>query len=233
MTRRGLLMGAFRKYLADKCLTFTGVNQSLTITMTGVSRVFEYSYDKDTWVRYTGGAIPFQNDTLYLRGDNPSGLSTGTNSKVVFSFGGTSEVYCSGNIMHLLNHMEDLVEIPCNYCFYQLFADCRVLRSAPDLPATTLKANCYYYMFRQCTYLVSAPVLPAKTLVSNCYSYMFNGCTNLNYIKALFTTTPSNTYTNAWVQKVASSGTFVKASDATWNVTGNNAVPNKWTVIKE
>ena len=85
-------------------------------------------------------------------------------------------------------------------------------------------------MFYLCTSLTAAPELPATTLANNCYSYMFQGCSNLSYIKALFTTTPSTTYTNNWVNGVASKGTFVKNSAATWNVTGVNGIPNDWTV---
>ena len=59
---------------------------------------------------------------------------------------------------------------------------------------------------------------------------MFYGCSKLNYIKALFTTTPSNSYTGSWVSGVASSGTFVKNKNATWNVTGSNGIPSGWTV---
>jgi hypothetical protein len=59
---------------------------------------------------------------------------------------------------------------------------------------------------------------------------MFAGCTSLNYIKAMFTTTPSTTYTNNWVSGVASTGTFVKNSAATWNVTGTSGIPTGWTV---
>jgi hypothetical protein len=62
---------------------------------------------------------------------------------------------------------------------------------------------------------------------------MFNGCTSLNYIKAMFTTTPSATYTYNWVNGVASSGTFVKNSAAQWNVTGNDSIPTGWTVVTE
>jgi hypothetical protein len=59
---------------------------------------------------------------------------------------------------------------------------------------------------------------------------MFYGCTSLNYIKALFTTTPSTTYTANWVYNVASSGTFIKSDSATWSVTGDNGVPTGWTI---
>jgi len=67
-------------------------------------------------------------------------------------------------------------------------------------------------------------------LVSNCYQQMFSGCSSLNYIKALFTTTPTTSYTNNWVSGVAATGTFVKSSDATWDVTGNSGIPTGWTV---
>ena len=105
------------------------------------------------------------------------------------------------------------------------------------LPATTLASYCYSYMFVGCKNLTTAPELPATTLVKNCYQYMFNGCTNLKYIKAMFTTKPSglspNYYTQNWVSGVASSGTFVKNSAATWNVTGVDGVPTGWTVVTE
>jgi hypothetical protein len=67
-------------------------------------------------------------------------------------------------------------------------------------------------------------------LVQNCYREMFNGCTSLNYIKAMFTTTPSTTYTKSWVDGVAANGTFVKNSAAQWDVSGINGIPTGWTV---
>jgi hypothetical protein len=67
-------------------------------------------------------------------------------------------------------------------------------------------------------------------LASYCYNVMFSGCTSLNYIKAMFTTEPSATYTSNWVKNVAANGTFVKNAAATWTTTGNNGVPSGWTV---
>ena len=84
-------------------------------------------------------------------------------------------------------------------------------------------------MFNGCTNLVTAPELPATKLANYCYNYMFNGCSSLNYIKAMFTTTPSTAYTNNWVNGVASTGTFVKNASATWDVTGVNGIPSGWT----
>ena len=116
------------------------------------------------------------------------------------------------------------------YCYMSMFANCTSLVTAPELPATTLAEGCYRYMFSNCTSLVTAPVLPATTLVDGCYTYMFYGCSKLNYIKALFTSTPSATYTQNWVDSVSSTGTFVKNANATWNVTGVNGIPAGWTV---
>ena len=115
-------------------------------------------------------------------------------------------------------------------CYYQMFRGCTSLTKAPELPATTLADGCYLTMFYGCTSLVTAPELPATTLASRCYENMFSGCTSLNYIKAMFTTTPSTSYTRGWVNGVASTGTFVKNSAATWNVTGDHGIPTGWTV---
>lgn len=115
-------------------------------------------------------------------------------------------------------------------CYNSMFEDCTSITTAPSLPATTLSNACYYDMFNGCTSLVTAPELPAETLANNCYINMFYGCSKLNYIKALFTTTPSDEYTSNWVNGVATDGTFVKNKDATWNVTGYNGIPTGWSV---
>ena len=115
-------------------------------------------------------------------------------------------------------------------CYYGMFQGCTNLTTAPELPATTLASSCYSNMFRDCTSLTRAPELPTTTLENGCYNSMFYGCTKLNYIKAMFTTTPSDTYTSYWVRSVASSGTFVKNSAATWDVTGTSGIPSGWTV---
>jgi hypothetical protein len=115
-------------------------------------------------------------------------------------------------------------------CYQYMFYGCESLTTAPELPATTLANSCYGFMFEGCSSLTTAPELPATTLATSCYSAMFQGCTRLNYIKAMFTTTPSKTYTNNWVSGVASAGTFVKNSAATWDVTGVSGIPTGWTV---
>ena len=115
-------------------------------------------------------------------------------------------------------------------CYSNMFNTCSSLTTAPELPATTLVDNCYSKMFRYCRSLTTAPELPATTLVDNCYSGMFCYCSRLKYIKAMFITTPSSTYTSDWVLDVASAGTFVKNKYATWDVTGSSGIPSGWTV---
>lgn len=113
-------------------------------------------------------------------------------------------------------------------CYANMFEFCTSLTTPPKLSAATLKNYCYEYMFSGCTSLVNAPELPATALVTGCYDYMFYNCTSLNYIKAMFTTIPSTSYTDSWVNGVASEGTFVKNSSANWNVTGDNGIPVGW-----
>lgn len=117
-----------------------------------------------------------------------------------------------------------------NRCYSNMFSGCSSLVQAPELPATTLKPSCYSEMFSGCTSLVNAPELPATTLVRYCYHNMFNGCYKLNYIKAMFTTEPSVSYTGSWVSSVSRAGRFIKSKAATWNVTGVHGIPNGWIV---
>ena len=125
-------------------------------------------------------------------------------------------------------------ELPATYlvreCYHSMFNGCTSLTSAPKLPATTLDWGCYSEMFQGCTSLTSAPELPAKELIRNCYQLMFKDCSKLRYVKALFTTSPSEETTKDWLSGVAASGTFVKSKNATWNVTGAHGIPKGWKI---
>lgn len=118
-----------------------------------------------------------------------------------------------------------------DYCYFGMFSGCTSLVNAQSiLPATTLADYCYEGMFISCTSLTTAPELPAISLSQHCYWFMFQNCHNLNYIKAMFTTTPSTTYTDSWVSGVAATGTFVKNSAAEWNVSGIHGIPEGWRI---
>ena len=119
------------------------------------------------------------------------------------------------------------------YCYSGMFSECAKLESAPELPATTLAFGCYERMFYKCEKLTSAPVLWARNLVGDCYKEMFRGCVKLNYVKARFTTKPGSSYTSNWLSGVSATGTFVKNSSATWNVSGSDGIPSGWTVRTE
>ena len=145
--------------------------------------------------------------------------------------------YCYRQMFYGCTSLTTAPELPAtklaDYCYNYMFQNCTALTTAPELPATTLARYCYDSMFYGCTTLTTAHELPATTLERYCYTYMFMGCSKLNYIKAMFTTTPSSSYTNGWVSYVSRTGIFVKNAKATWNVTGANGIPSGWTVIEE
>lgn len=74
-------------------------------------------------------------------------------------------------------------------CYYNTFQGCMSLRTAPELPATTLASACYQSMFDNCTSLMQAPELPATTIATNCYSRMFFNCYSLTKAPELPATT--------------------------------------------
>lgn len=117
------------------------------------------------------------------------------------------------------------------YCYRDMFANCGALTNPPAINFEVLYSSCMSAMFEYCYGLVEAPTLKAEILVSGCYNHLFYSNSNLNYIKALFTTTPSSSYTNYWSISVASTGIFVKNINATWTTTGSHGVPTNWTII--
>lgn len=143
---------------------------------------------------------------------------------------------CYGYMFEGCTSLKEAPELPATSlalsCYSNMFYGCTSLEKAPELPATSLARYCYAAMFQNCTSLLKAPELPATSLIQYCYQSMFSGCSNLNYVKAMFTYTPSNTYTADWLKNVSTYGTFVKSSSATWTNTGTNAVPILWTVYK-
>jgi predicted nucleic acid-binding Zn-ribbon protein len=119
------------------------------------------------------------------------------------------------------------------YCYDHMFYNCTSLTVAPELPATTLAKYCYSNMFSKCTSLAVAPELPAISLAECCYDHMFYRCSLLSSVKAMFKNTPNNEYSESWLYKVSSIGIFIKNKDATWDVTGDSAIPSGWTVVTE
>ena len=180
-------------YVANCYVTITEPSYIIFETISGENSVsyslgpyYEYSYDGSNWdVWKAGHYLQFSKyQKLFVRGDNPHGISGGLDNASRFSFSNSSTVKCSGNIMSLLSYKERIDRVP-SYCFKQLFNNCTQLVDAPDLPATVVNAYGYEYMFYGCSSLTSAPDLPATTLGIHCYEHMFCGCSSLTSASTL------------------------------------------------
>lgn len=167
-------------------VTFTAEQpQTFKMTTSGKYTIsgLQYSVNNGKWenvekdIPVTFGGT---NGTLRLRGTNINGTASSSIALSNIRFtDNTVKVACTGDIRTLLDWRNYSTVKTQNARFCNLFIDCTVLTSAPELPATTLAGNCYTNMFRGCTSLTSAPVLPATTLAEGCYNFMFSGCTNL------------------------------------------------------
>lgn len=242
---------------ASRYLTFTseGTTALSLYNYAGNAPVLYYSRDRKKWTPWDYSELVFSSSSpLYLCGDNPSGFSK---SEMQYSQFVASGAYFSiaGSIMSLLNKDEDLLVIPCAYCFNSLFNNCmglvsgpelpattlsdycyqrmydscQSLTSAPELPATQLATGCYYLMFAACQSLTSAPELPATKLVPSCYSSMFFSCARLSYVKCLATETDDKSC-NQWLNNVYGLGLFIKAAKAEFWTRGASGIPANWDI---
>ena len=143
----------------------------------------EYSVNNSEWASVAiGTEIPFggAKGDLRLRGINPNGTATGLDACSTIKFTEANvNVACTGDIRTLQDWRNYNIVETRNARFCDLFLNCSVLTSAPELPATELEDRCYYGMFYGCTSLTAAPELPATELEDRCYSTMFENCTSL------------------------------------------------------
>lgn len=176
---------------ASKYLTFSS-DMTTTISLTnegGNAPVLYYSTDAENWTQWDYSDLSFSpNAPLYLCGDNAQGFSFGSSQYSHFTASGDLFAI-SGDIMSLLNKDAELLTIPNEYCFYDLFYQCSLLSSGPSLTATALAPHCYENLFNGCESLYDAPELPATTLADWCYSQLFFGCSSINEAPALPVTT--------------------------------------------
>ena len=169
----------------------------------------EYSVNNGEWIPIPShgiseGEVTFGGNkgNLRLRGKNLYGtadvhiystFNVYIYSTISFSSNNTNaEVACTGDIRTLLDYENYNTVNTSNARFCNLFNNCTLLTSAPELPATTLADGCYQDMFNGCTSLTTAPELPATTLADNCYFCMFEGCTSLTTAPELKATTLAN-----------------------------------------
>ena len=175
----------------SKYLTFTS-SGTTKIKLYGSKQIVFYSRDLENWFYWDHSDLSItSSEPLYVCGDNKNGFTDkGSSSSDVGRFYAEgSKFSCSGDVMSLLDMNEDMTVIPCSYCFYQLFYQCNLLTSAPELPATVLKMGCYHAMFYGCTGLKASPYLPATSLADDCYYEMFYQCSSLVSTSALNATT--------------------------------------------
>ena len=182
-------------YKASSYLTFTAAEDGQNMIITaknnillskgsdGNDRVFEYSTNGTDWktiYNKLGESIAFENKKLYLRGKSIDGTATSETEYLKIGFTNTeNKVSCSGDIRSLIDYENFETVSTAKAKFINLFTECKTLKGAPELPATTLAEKCYKQMFYGCKSLVNAPELPATTLASNCYYGMFDGCSSL------------------------------------------------------
>ena len=178
-------------------VTFTAeAEKKFKMTTTGnydLSGKFQYSVNEGKWenvVKDEEVTFGGTNGNLRLRGINKNGTATDDSNYSTITFTDDNvKVACTGDIRTLLDYKTYKTVDTSNARFCYLFIYCKVLTSAPQLPATTLASKCYSYMFSSCTSLESAPALPAKTLADSCYQSMFNLCENLTSAPALLPAT--------------------------------------------
>lgn len=142
---------------------------------------------------------------------------------------------CYDNMFFNCTSLEAAPELPATIlaagCYAYMFSGCSSLTAAPELPATTLMVECYKGMFSRCTGLTTTPELPASTLVDNCYEEMFLGGENLEYVTCLATDISAVGSTYDWLNGVAATGTFRKATGVNWP-TDTYGIPEGWTVVE-
>ena len=137
---------------------------------------------------------------IYVRGYNPSGLSTSTSNYFYFTVWGIAGGYLKveGNIMYLVDCTQTLTTVPCEYCFYSLFSNvgggsAHKLIDASGVivctTATTAKNRCYSAMFKNDNGLTAVPSLPLTTLTAGIYESMFEKCESLKTAPSLPATT--------------------------------------------
>ena len=177
----------------DKILCFTAEESNCTISYNCLGNPcpdLQFSVDSGkTWKSMEDVLIvELENvgDKVYVRGNNPTGFHNTKDDYFHFTMKGL--ISASGSVMSLLDMKGELTEIPCDYCFNNLFINCP-LTQAPDLPATVLTKGCYKEMFKRCYFLQKAPELPAETVKDESYEAMFNGCSSLSEMPKLPATT--------------------------------------------
>lgn len=161
-------------YPLIKYLTIEALENGLTAKLS--NNACQYSTDGKTWInlsKNTPTCSINSGEKLYFKGTiNPNsntGIGTFTISKPSNVSGNIMSMLYGNNVSNAFS-LENK-----DGAFRSLFMNCFGIQNASDLllPATKLSNGCYYEMFAGCISLKTAPVLPATTLAKNCYVSMF------------------------------------------------------------
>ncbi|MCQ2794117.1 MAG: leucine-rich repeat protein [Bacilli bacterium] len=144
----------------------------------------EYSLDRDNWTKVASLVKPDEpveihkfskDETIYLRGNNPSGMAQTYRIYTSFVTSEGSDFVVSGDIMSIIDKENFTFNDtpPVDYCFTYLFKECNISdASALILPGLPSK-YCYMYLFDSCSKLTNIPAINATTLEENCCYGMF------------------------------------------------------------
>lgn len=188
MRNQQLLLFHIFQILDDQSITFysdspftLALNLSLSSTI-DFSNKLQYCTTKNytTLTPNTTISAGYYQDTYYikLRGNNIPFFANSTTNFSYFVLNSDKPIYCTGNILNLLNYQNTKSIVLPNYCFYKLFYNCGKLVSAPELPSKKVSKFCYCQMFYGCG-LLETPELPATTLDTSCYEDMFRLCKSI------------------------------------------------------
>ncbi|MCQ2794440.1 MAG: hypothetical protein MJ207_03710, partial [Bacilli bacterium] len=144
----------------------------------------EYSLNRENWTKVASLVEPYEpveihkfskDETIYLRGNNPSGMAL--NRKVYTSFVTSegSDFAVGGDIMSLLYNDDFAFEDtpPVDDCFDYLFSKCDISDASELILPGSPSKYCYRGLFMKCKNLTSAPALNATELAEGCCISMF------------------------------------------------------------
>lgn len=227
-------------------LTVRSRENSNTITFFVASsatqgKTLQYSTDGGSnWTSFTMGSsnqtktISLNSGETVMFKGNCDRMGTENTANKYSRIYSSKKIDVYGNIMSFLygDDFSDKVSFKSTahtYTFMKFFEGADIVDASNlILPATTLVENCYRTMFWNNSNMTAGPLLPANTLVSYCYYHMFENCSSLSSIRCLATSgMEQNNSTAAWVNNVASSGTFEYASGASWS-RGTSGIPTGW-----
>ena len=162
----------------------------------------QYSVNNGEWQDVVNdNPVTFGGDKgdLRLRGKNVNGTASSSSVCSTINFTDADvNVACTGDIRTLLGWESYKTVDTQNAKFCNLFYDCAVLTSAPELPATQLASYCYNLMFRNCTNLTSVTMLaPSDQILKYtdcCKSWLYEAGTDANITSRTLKVQDRNAY---------------------------------------